>query len=94
METLLTFLKQVETFEMSDSDDRILNNTTNEVVQKIIEEVSCLASEVLVGKTGQCLWDRHEILKEAGYIVFPGERDRFGWLTGCIQTKKGVIVYG
>jgi hypothetical protein len=94
METLLEFLKQVDAFEMSDSDDHILNNDTNEVVQKIIEEISGLASEVLVGDEGQCLWDRHELLKEAGYTVFPGERDRFGWLTGCIQTKKGVIVYG
>ena len=79
---------------MPDSEDRILNNDTNEVVEKFIEEVSGLASDVLVGDEGQCLWDRHELLKGAGYNVFPGERDRFGWLTGCIQTKKGVIVYG
>jgi hypothetical protein len=94
METLLTFLKQVDAFEMPDSEDHILNNDTNEAVEKFIEGVSGLASEVLVGENGQCLWDQHELLKEAGYSVFAGERDGFGWLTGCIQTKKGVIVYG
>lgn len=94
METLLDFLKQVDALEMKDCDARLLNNNTNEVVRKFIEEISGLASEVLVGDEGQCLWDQHELLKEAGYSVFPGERDRFGWLTGCIQTKKGVIVYG
>lgn len=94
METLIKLLKQVEEFDMPDSEDYILNNDTNEVVHKFIEVVSGLASEVLVGDEGQCLWDRHELLKGAGYSVFAGEKDRFGWLTGCIQTKKGVIVYG
>ena len=31
---------------------------------------------------------------DAGYKVFPGERDSFGWLSGCIQTTKGIVVFG
>jgi hypothetical protein len=34
------------------------------------------------------LWNDH------GFFVFPGERDSFGWLTGVIRTKKGLIIFG
>jgi transketolase len=33
-------------------------------------------------------------LQKHNYYVYPGEQDRFGWLTGCIDTSKGTIVYG
>ena len=58
------------------------------------DEISSLASNSLIGAEGECLWENHEILKHAGFPVFPGERDRFGWLTGYIQTKKGILVFG
>jgi len=94
METLLEFLKQVDAFEMRDCNARLLNNNQNKRIREFVEEVSAIANEVLFGSKGECLWDQHEILEEAGYHVFAGETDRFGWLMGCIQTKKGVIVYG
>ena len=94
METLLEFLKQVDELKITDCDARLLNNNKDKIIREFIQSLSELASEVLVGDNGQCLWDQHEILREAGYSVFAGEKDRFGWLTGCIQTKKGIIVYG
>ena len=39
-------------------------------------------------------YDNIHLLKKNGYNVFAGEQDRFGWLTGCIQLKKGIIVFG
>ena len=52
-------------------------------------------------------WTAVEYLKQRGYKVYAGEKDSFGWLTGCIepmpitkevlgipQDKKDVIVYG
>ena len=33
-------------------------------------------------------FDNIEILKQYGFNVFPGDKDSFGWLTGCIRTKK------
>jgi len=33
-------------------------------------------------------------MQKAGYVVYPGERDSFGWVIGCIETKKGTIVFG
>jgi hypothetical protein len=41
--------------------------------------------------------ERHlyiRVLKQSDFDVFPGEQDRFGWLTGCIQLKRGMIVFG
>jgi hypothetical protein len=34
------------------------------------------------------------LYQEYGYPIFPGERDRFGSVTGVILTKKGLIVFG
>lgn len=28
------------------------------------------------------------------YYVTPGEVDAFGWLTGCLHTPRGILVYG
>ena len=59
-----------------------------------VREIIDLADEVLITNKGQCEWANHHLLKKAGYPVLAGETDSFGWLTGCIHTKKGVIVYG
>jgi hypothetical protein len=34
------------------------------------------------------------IVKEAGYPVYPGEVDGFGWLTAYFQMKEGIILFG
>lgn len=57
-------------------------------------QVESLANEALIDDEGSCIWDAHDFLKMNGFYVFPGERDRFGWLTGCIQTTKGIVVFG
>ena len=34
-------------------------------------------------------------IREAGFDVYAGEQDSFGWLIGCIQLKSGgVITFG
>jgi len=41
--------------------------------------------------------DIHEytmILNVHGYVMYPGEKDSFGWLTGCIKTQRGIVVFG
>jgi hypothetical protein len=52
---------------------------------------------IYLANTYLTLDDRHEhlrVLKQHGIEVFPGEQDRFGWLTGCIQLSRGQIVFG
>lgn len=60
----------------------------------MILECEMYAKDLLIDSNGQCCWDAIVELNDNGFFVFCGERDSFGWLTGCIQTKKGIIVYG
>ncbi len=58
----------------------------------LISAVIYLADEYLTCEINgkQCIQE----IKDAGFDVFPGEQDRFGWLTGCIQMKRGIIMFG
>lgn len=73
-------------------DDKILSNQDHLLVPVIRH----LANILLIDeKKGTPNFDEMDRLhKEHGYFIFPGERDRFGWLTACIETKKGIIVFG
>lgn len=62
----------------------------DERVKLVIE----LADDELITSEGKCNWRNHAILKGNGFPVTCGEKDSFGWLTGCIETKNGIIVYG
>lgn len=93
MEDLIRSLQELEAIsELTEPDDPdfVLKRDAHELV-RIIEG---LADKLLIGKDGQCEWERIDELGAAGYAVFCGECDRFGWLSGCIQTKKGIVVYG
>lgn len=60
----------------------------------LIETIIGYANTLLIVK-GEPNFDAiDELHRVHGYFVFPGERDRFGWLTACLQTDKGVIVFG
>ena len=60
-------------------------------------EIDYIASTLLIESGGQPNYEAMEQLKEMSngrYFVTPGETDSFGWLTGCLHTPKGIIVYG
>lgn len=60
-------------------------------------EIDYIASAVLIERGGYPNYEAMEQLKEMSngrYFVTPGETDSFGWLTGCLHTPKGIIVYG
>lgn len=62
---------------------------------ELMKEIETLACGCLISQGGGCHWENIAKLRDLGYNVFPGEKDSFGWLTGCIRTKTGiVIVYG
>lgn len=76
-----------------------LPNTKDEYLDVIdhssIDEIQFIAARLFINDKGEPLFDEMDRLqKEYGYMIFPGERDRYGWLTACLQTKKGVIVFG
>lgn len=63
---------------------------------KIYDDVVSLCDKYLITNVGQCNWDNIRVLRNNGYRVFAGEKDSFGWLTGCVQKNndKRVVVYG
>lgn len=60
----------------------------------LLLEASLAADDALITKEGQPNFRVFPLLREAGYRVFRGSYDGFGWLTGCIRTKKGILVFG
>ena len=63
---------------------------------EMYNEVVGLCNEYLITNGGLCNWDNIRILRSNGYRVFAGEKDSFGWLTGCVQKNNDerVVVYG
>ena len=59
-----------------------------------VNYVASLCCDLLIDGSGDCNWEAIEELQKRGYSIGPGERDRFGWLTGIVGTSKGDIVYG
>ena len=89
---LLNALHTLDACSISDNPDIYLDTLTEH--DAFIKSVTLLADTALIDYDGKCHWGHIELLKTAGYNVFPGETDSWGWLSGCIQTKKGIIVYG
>ena len=61
------------------------------------EDIDLEASELFIESGGYPNYEAMLQLKELSggrYFITPGEVDSFGWLTGCINTPKGIIVYG
>jgi hypothetical protein len=85
----------LETIEKTDLPDNSMQNlNTIDCIREIINKLLPLANTLLIDDNGINVWENHDLLDTHGFRVFPGEQDRFGWLTGCIQTKKGFVVYG
>lgn len=57
---------------------------------------SSLCDTYLITENGMPNLDNIKHLRNFGYRVFPGEKDGFGWLTGCVK-KNGdprILVFG
>jgi shikimate kinase len=63
---------------------------------ELYNEAVALCNEYLITSGGSCNWDNIHVLRNNGYRVFAGEKDNFGWLTGCVQKHNDlrVLVYG
>jgi hypothetical protein len=94
MENLVECLRKLEASELPDADgheDVYIRSKDHPLVVTIAD----MACHVFIDEDGKPLFEEMDrLLEEYGYLIFPGERDRCGWLTACIQTKKGVIVFG
>jgi hypothetical protein len=93
MEDLANLLRMLEASELPDNDaeDYYLQQCDH----PLVSEIEAVANDLLISGTGNPNFEViDELYRDYGYFIFPGERDSFGWLTGCLQTKKGIIVFG
>ena len=89
MDKLISFLNRIEELDIPDSNDNILNDRREDIINTAL----LYASDVLIDENGKNIWSNHDILEEVGFRVFVGEQDSSGWLSGCIQTNKGILIY-
>jgi dynactin complex subunit len=87
-QTIDTVYVIIQLLKMIDEDETI------DVKEKhpLIDAVIYLADEHLTGNEN---FKNIVTIREAGFDVYAGEQDRFGWLVGCIELKRGgVIMFG
>ncbi len=93
MEELLSALQEINTSPiLPNAPDNVLNHSDKGLA--LIRKAEQLAETVLIDEKGQNVWSAHTLLEEYGFPVRPGEMDQFGWLSGVIHTKKGILIYG
>lgn len=92
MNHLVQMLRDVDESCLEDGDDDKILSHQDHLLVSVIQN---LATKLLITESGTPDFDEIDRLyHEHGYFIFPGERDSFGWLTACIRTKKGIIVFG
>jgi hypothetical protein len=77
------------------SDDSI--QVTNDIYDRsnpLVSAVIYIANDILISEDGHPDRDNMNKVTLNGYPISPGETDRFGWLTACIELSRGIIVFG
>lgn len=69
-------------------------NETYDISHPLVIAARYLADSCLIGDDGHPIGEEMDEVREAGFPIFPGEMDRFGWLTGCIELSRGLIIFG
>ena len=91
-----TLLKSLEELYSNENDIFIEEDFIGFQDSELHSRILSLCNELLIVNNGGCNWENIEIVRDNGYRVFGGEKDGFGWLTGCIRkvNDKRVIVFG
>lgn len=89
LEILISLLKIINVYEDIEVNDYGILKS-----HPLVDGAKFLANECLIGDDGHPDRENIDIVVRAGFLIYPGEVDRFGWLTGCIELKKGLIIFG
>jgi hypothetical protein len=89
LELLILLLKKID----SDSSIQVINNIYT-YTHSLVNAAKYMANEYLIGDDGYPNMDAIDYIILNGFHIFPGEKDRFGWLTGCIELSRGLIIFG
>jgi hypothetical protein len=90
MATDLVLIHQLLTY-INENETITVENGVYSPDHLIIHALLFLAEDCLTGPDG---YKHIHELKKQGWNIHPGDQDRFGWLTGCIELKRGLIVFG
>ena len=69
----------------------------NQVDNETIRMLEDLADELFITAKGRPNYDAINMAKKEGIDVFPGEKDSFGWLTGCVKLhdqNHAILIFG
>lgn len=89
LELLVLLLKHI------DSDSSIqVENKFYTYSHPLVSAAKYMANEYLIGDDGHPSRDAIDYVTTNGFYIYPGEMDRFGWVTGCIELSRGIIVFG
>lgn len=83
--------------EIQYTDDSTRYYNTNLRDNDIIKELEDLAYELFITANGRPNYDAINMAKREGINVFPGDKDSFGWLTGCVKLygqNHAILVFG
>jgi hypothetical protein len=79
--------KIIHLLKMIDEDETIDIKKNHPLIDAVIN----LADDCLTGDED---FKNIVTIRESGFDVYAGEQDSFGWLVGCIELKRGVIMFG
>ena len=84
---------KVGIIEYPEDPEHLYFKNDNDLYRKVDE----LCNQLLIDDKRYCNWTNINALRNAGFRVFPGDKDGFGWLVGCIQRngdRKLTFTYG
>jgi hypothetical protein len=91
IDDLVAALKAIE-----DSDLECVDYLHEHEDNPLVERCEAEANATLITNEGRCniraMIELEKVCER--WKAFAGDSDSFGWLTGCIRTTKGVLVYG
>ena len=62
------------------------------IAHSVIDDILRYATELLTG--GPHVHFYRDMVRDAGYPIYPGDVDRCGWLTAYFQMKEGILLFG
>ena len=89
METLVGLIRDLEATDIPYRP--YLDDTDHPTIASIAR----MLEELFITAGGHLDFDsKDKFMSVYGYELYPVEQDRWGWVLGGLQTKKGTIVFG
>jgi len=82
----------IQTLEASDIPDRPYLTETD---HPLVSVIARMLEDIFITAGGHLNHDaRDRLMHDYGYELYPVEQDRWGWVIGGLQTKKGTVTFG